>query len=280
MSKLPRHQDVDPKILDVDRPMGLFWTVTLAAALFIVLSAWVGLVGLAAAGWLDFNIWHYIWVPMLGLSGVLFIPTALMLSKISWSILNMMAMTVEAWAARAGFSIDINRDGYIGYYDMAPPPRIETIEPIAWNTAGGTKLLAKDAPSAIEVDPAAFPQAEDDTPAHRRLIMLPNGVRVPAETIREVVVKLCEAGKVLGRNYWVPKHLDRETFDGVMTLLSRARIVVGRGQGHAGKLAIKDCDRALLSLGNILAPSGNQLASQAKPSQAQPSEPTIRKETK
>jgi hypothetical protein len=252
--------------------MGLFWTVTWAATLFIVLSVWVALIGLMAAGWLAFNGWLFVWVPTLALAGVLLIPTALMLSKISWAILNMMAMTVEAWAARAGFSIDINRDGYIGYYDVAPP-RIETIEPIAWNSPAGTKLLAKDAPDAIGVDPSTFPPAEevDNTPTKRRLVVLPNGVRVPAETIREVVKQMYEKRRVLGRGYWVPKHLDRETFDGVMRLLSQARVVVRRGQGHAGKLAPKDFNTALLSLGSILGPSGNQLASQAKPSQGQPS---------
>jgi hypothetical protein len=267
MNKLPKHQDVDSRILDIDRPMGLFWVVTLAGALFIVLSAWVGLIGLWAAGWIAFNGWHYIWVPMLSLSGILLVPTAIMLSKISWSILNMMAMTVEAWAARAGYSIDINRDGHIGYYEVAPPLIEEVPTPVTWNSPQGTKLLAKDTPVAI-ARPSAFDQAEeepDDTPVKRRVIALGKPgkrVMVPAETIEEVVVEMIEAGEVLPRGHWVPKRLEREVFDEIIALLCRGKLIVGRKRGFKGNLAVTDIDRARLVLGGILGPVGGHLASQ------------------
>jgi hypothetical protein len=270
MKKLPRHQDVDSKILDVDKPMGLFWTVTLAGALFIILSAWGALVGLWAAGWIAFNGWHYLWLPMLALAGFLLIPTAFMLSKISWSILNMMAMTVEAWAARAGYSIDINRDGHIGYYEVGPPLIEEVAPPVTWNSPQGTKLLAKDADNVIGAASADLDPAEvvDDTPPRRRLIALGKPgkeVMVPAETIEQVMVEIVEAGKVLGRKNWVPKRLERDVFDGIMALLVRGRIITGRGKGSAGKLAVTDLNHARRILGGVLGPVGGQLASQARP---------------
>jgi hypothetical protein len=274
MSKLPRHEDVDSKILNVDKPMGLFWTVTLAAALFIVLSAWVGLIGLYAAGLLSFNIWHYVWVPLLALAGVLLVPTALMLSKISWSILNMMAMTVEAWAARAGFSIDINRDGHIGYYEVLPPPAPELREPIAWNTQRGTRLLAKDTPAIVR--PSAFDQAEeepDDTPIKRRLIALGKRgkrVMVPAETIEQVAVEMIEAGKVLPRGHWVPKRLEREVFDEIIKLLERGKIIIDRKKGFVGKLAVTDIDHARLVLGGVLGPAWGPSSQPGQANQPQP----------
>ena len=73
-------------------------------------------------------------------------------------ILDSLAMTAEAWLARAGYSVDLNNDGHIGHTGPVTiePVRENLIEPITLNGPSGTKLLANEQTDVLQ---AAEPEA-------------------------------------------------------------------------------------------------------------------------
>lgn len=256
-NKLPRHADLDSNILQIDNPFGLALRLGCLASLLIAIIAWLALFGTMVAGWLPWAFWPYVAGPIAGWVILLGGPALWKARRGALTTLDALATTAEAWLARAGYSIDLNNDGYIGHVQpvQIEPPQTTTVTPAVWSGPGGTKLLANQAPAI----PAIADQAGElaAAPGHsisRRLWDLPGGVKCPEETVREFVERIFVIG--WGRGEWVGpgKPLERDVYDALMNLLSQAQLIEGRKAGHAGKLTVGDPQSALQVLGLIARP--------------------------
>jgi hypothetical protein len=243
-NKLPRQQDVDSQIMELGNPLGLALQLSVLATVLIVFMSWLSLFGLMIIGLVEWAAWPFIAVPIAGWMSLLGLPAFLKARRGALATLDALATTAEAWLARAGYSIDLNSDGYIGAVQapMIDPVKTEVHTPMVYAGPGGVKLLALDAPT---IPPVADQPAEEDTPPTRVLWDLPGGVRCPVETVRNFVERIFIVG--WGRGEWVGagKPLDRETYDALLNLLSQAQIIEGRKAGHAGRLTIDDPQTAL-----------------------------------
>lgn len=256
MSKLLRQADLDSQILQIDNPFGLALRLGCLATGLIAIIAWLALFGAMVAGLLPWAAWPYIAGPIAGWVALLGLPALLKARRGALATLDALATTAEAWLARAGYSIDLNNDGYIGHVSTAQiePVKTEVVTPAVWSSPGGVKLLAKDVPAipAIAQQQATAPEPSP-LPA-RRLWELPGGIKAPEETIREFVERIFIIG--WGRGEWVGagKPLEREVYDALLNLLVQAQIIEGRKAGHAGKLTVDDPQTALQVLGLIARP--------------------------
>lgn len=244
--KLPRQADVDSQILSIDSPVKLAIQLGCVATGLIAIIAWLALFGLMTAGAIRWSAWPYAAAPIAGWVILLGLPALWKARRGALTTLDALATTAEAWLARAGYSIDLNSDGYVGMI-AAPqiePVKTEIVRPAVWAGPGGIRLLAQDAPATL---PALADQpAEEPAPPPARVLWdLPGGVRCPVETVRNFVERIFVIG--WGRGEWVGpgKPLDRETYDALLNLLSQAQIIEGRKAGHAGKLTIADPQTAL-----------------------------------
>lgn len=246
-NKLPRRTDVDSQILEINNPINLALQLGCIATGLIVIISWLALFGLMAAEISEWQMWPFVVVPIVGWVFLLGWPALWKARRGALNIIDALAKTAEAWLARAGYSVDLNSDGYIGYFQspQIEPVRTEVRTPAIYSGPGGVKLLAKDAPV---VPPVADQPAEEEPappPPTRILWDLPGGVRCPVETVRNFVERIFVIG--WGRDEWVGKGkpLDRETYDALVNLLCQAQIVEGRKPGASGKLAVDDPQTAL-----------------------------------
>lgn len=243
-AKLPKQADVDSQIMEIDSPFDLALRLGCLASGLIVFMSWLGLFGLMSTGLIEWAGWPFIAVPIVGWVALLGFPALLKARRGALSILDALAMTAEAWLARAGYSVDLNSDGYIG---MIQAPQIEPVKteirtPAVYSGPNGVKLLAQDTPT---ITPVADQPAEATPPPTRVLWDLPGGVKCPQETVKNFVERIFIIG--WGRGEWVGagKPLDRETYDALVNLLVQAQIVEGRKAGYNGKLTISDPQTAL-----------------------------------
>lgn len=245
-AKLPKQSDVDSQIMEMVDPFGLALRLGCLASALIVFMAWLGLFGLMITGLIDWACWPFIAVPIVGWLILLGFPALFKARRGALATLDALATTAEAWLARAGYSIDLNSDGYIG---MVAAPQIEPVKtevrtPAIYSGPGGVKLLAKDAPTIPPV--ADQPTEEEPTPPPTRVLWdLPGGVKCPQETVKNFVERIFIIG--WGRGEWVGagKPLDRETYDALVNLLVQAQIIEGRKAGYNGKLTIESAETAL-----------------------------------
>lgn len=253
-NKLPRHADLDSQILAIDNPLGLALRLGCAATALITVIAWLGLFGLMFSGLIGWRLWPYVVAPIAGWVVLLGLPALKKTRKGALTILDALATTAEAWLARAGYSIDLNSDGYIGHIQpvQIEPPQTQTITPAIYNSAQGTRLLAHEAqaiPDVAEQPAEAEALTPTVAPLVRKLWNLPGNVKCPQETVETFVERIFIVG--WGRGEWVGpgKPLERETYDALMNLLAQCGIIEGRKAGHAGKLVVEDSATAKRVLG-------------------------------
>lgn len=245
MSKLVKHSDLDAMLWPgVDQnPVGLLVKLGCMASLLLLVISWVILIIAMGGRVIEWAGWPFIALP-LGLWLVLLaFPAFLSARRGTLAVLDAIAATAEAWLARAGYSVDLNGDGRIGYDEIeVEPVRNEITRPVRWNNGEGTRLLASDSPA--QADPGPGPERPTIT---RRLWELPNGQRSPVESVCQFVDGIFIRG--WSRETWVPKRLDRETYEGLIMLLEAGNILEGRKAGYAGRLTVASSSEARGVLG-------------------------------
>jgi len=260
MNKLPRHSDLDAELwpgLNLN-PFGLFWRLGCLASVMVVVVTWLTLIAVDITGWVDIRFWHYMTAPIAAWLVLLAGPVLHKSRRGALAILDAVVMTAEAWLARAGYSVDLNNDNYIGHFQpvQIEPPQTQVITPAIWSGPGGTKLLAQEEAaipdlSAIAEMPQPGPMASTGhSVVTRRLWNLPGNVKCPQETVENFVERIFLIG--WSRETWVGSgsgKLEREVYDALLNLLTQAQIVEGRKAGTAGKLAVSDPATAKRILG-------------------------------
>jgi len=259
--KLPRHQDLDSSVLEpkqfvwgpffVALTMGCAGTFTLA----LILTSGVSLV---IGQFLPLWIWGLVILVLVGIE----VTVLTFKSRMVWTrYLDTMLMSLEAWLQRAGHSVDLNKDGRIGYWQVIDEPA-EPQRAIPLTANGATQmLLASDVPAiTTEVEAtesgADLPNLKTPEPVLHKceVLRLPNGKAIPTESVGEFVTGIVDQG--LSRSYWVDKgqRLEREEYDGMIMLLDQAGLIEGRKKGFAGKLTTRNPARirAKIGLGSLV----------------------------
>ena len=239
MKLYPKQTDLDSQIAELDNPMALFWHLAALSTGLIVVVTWLALVGAMAAGWLGWSGWLFITAPIVAWLLLLGLPVLWHTRRGAVAIVAMLAKTAEAWLARAGYSIDLNRDGYIGWQEAQPlpidPP--ERVRPLLVSTVApqGVKLLASDSPNPFD-GPASDPAP---TPARPKLWTLPNGATLPQSAIEQFIDGIFVRG--WSRSAWVGsgKALEREQYEGLISLLEQTGILVDRRPGAAARSMLR-----------------------------------------
>jgi len=242
MSKLVKHSDLDAALWPgVDQnPVGLMVKLGCMASGLLLVISWVILVIAMGGGVIEWAGWPFVALPLFLWLVLLAGPAFFSARRGALAVLDAIAATAEAWLARAGYSIDINGDGRIGHEEIEiEPVKTEVSRPIRWNNGDGTRLLASDVPTQADPGPAA--------PLTRRLWELPNGARCPVETVCQFVDGIFIRG--WSRETWVPKRIDRDTYEGLITLLEAGNILEGRKAGYAGRLTLANSGEARRVLG-------------------------------
>ncbi len=248
-SKLPKHQDLDTTLWPgIDKsPVGLFAQLGCLATALLFIISWLILFSAMAAGWVEWNLWPYVIVPIALWLILLAGPAFFSARRGTLAILDAVTMTAEAWLARAGYSVDLNNDGYIGQVEVKPV-QTDIIDSPVWNSPRGTKLLAQNTPT-----PALNKAPEDEETTalpypviERKLWKLPNNIRCPQETLEEFVDGIFLQG--WGRGDWVPKTIDRDTYDGLIALIENVKILEDRKKGFKGRLAVRNARQARMVL--------------------------------
>jgi len=232
MNRTTKHSELDSELLPIDNPMGIFWSMGCLATGLSVVSSWLVLVGLMAAGVLPWLAWPYVALPITIWLVLLALPAFWISRRAGLAILEAIATTAEAWLARAGYSIDLNGDGYIGRHTITVDAP-EVVRPVIVSSAAqGLRLLASDAPAAFadqELAAAAPPPAVWE---------LANGASIDQVTLEQFIDGCFIRG--WSRGHWVGsgKPLTREQHDGLLSLFDQAGIIAGRGKGSPGKLTL------------------------------------------
>lgn len=241
MNKQLKHTDLDSQLLDLPEPIALFWNLAGLATLLIIISTWLALAAAMVAGWLDFQLALFCTIPIGVWLGLLAAPALYHARRGAVAILNALATTAEAWLYRAGYSIDLNRDGNIGYtptnITVEPP---EVARPILIRPSEAYQLMPNEAPNSLGVQPAPEQQPQ----RRPRLWQLPDGQRIPTETIIKFVEGVFIRG--LNRDTWVGrgKALDRKQYDALIKLLEQVGVLVDRKPGTPGRLAVEGSTEA------------------------------------
>lgn len=249
MRRLPKHQDIDSELwpaLNEYNPIGMAAKLGCYASIMIVAISWLVLFGGMAAGWVDWAAWPYVVLPIGVWLALLGLPILWKLRKGSLMILNAIVKTAEAWLARAGYSIDLNNDGYYGHVKeiQVTPVKTQTTRAIPWRRDGETKLLASSTVNTVD---DLEQNTEPQPVVTRHLWELPNGIKCPVETLDYFLEQIFVRG--WNRSAWVPQELDRDTYDGLIAQIEQAQILEGRRGGFKGKLTIRNVNQARMILG-------------------------------
>lgn len=263
-SRLPSQREIDSELLSFGaNPMNLFWSLARLTTLLIILISWLALFGAMSAGVTPWAIWPYIALPIGLWVALLALPALFLARRGALAILDALAQTAEAWLARAGYSMDLNNDGYIGRVTPQTISPVEEVRPIL--VQGSAQLLAQQAQTIPAIAEGVKPTEEEPEARLQirrrvwelpKLDRLPAPLKVPQETIEEFIEGVFVGG--VGRGYWVDgKKLDRDTYDSLVLLLEQTKLLDGRKPGSAGKITVKNARQARLVLG---IPADNNLA--------------------
>ncbi len=165
--------------------------------------------------------------------------------------LDAVVTTMEAYLARAGWSIDINQDGRIGHATPEIRPPVEEVRPIIYrgralleeHTSGRPMVPAGDLPdkAARVIGDENGNQAEE-APVKVRVWHLPNGEKIHQEQLEAFIEGIFTAG--WSRDTWLGQGMAREQYDGAMQLLEDGQIITDRKKGYAGRLNVRNARQA------------------------------------
>lgn len=201
-------------------------------------------------GW-PFTLWPFAVVPAVLWCGFLAIPLFIKFRSASFNILDAIIQTAEAYMARAGYVIDLNRDGTIGHHTPEVKPVIEDHRPIIMR-GRVSEPVHKALPASTMADAAldrvggAGGLAGLETPERPdvkvKVWHLPNKEKCEQGTLELFVDGVFTYG--WARDTWLNKGMRREVYEGAIMLLEEAEILVDRKKGFAGRLSVKNSRQA------------------------------------
>lgn len=259
-----KHSDLEAELWPGlnPNPFKLFLQLGCAASVMVIVVSWLILIAVDISQWLDIKLGHYLTLPIAAWLVLLAFPVLIKSRRGTLKILDAIVRTCEAFLARAGYSIDLNNDSYIGHIQpvQVEPPQTTVVTPAIWSGPGGTKLLANQAAAIPDVANQPPEPVAPPAPPVRRLWNLPGEVKCPEETVISFVERIFIIG--WGRGEWVGpgKPLEREVYDALLNLLVQAQIIEGRKAGYAGKLTVDDPHTAKIVLGLIPKTNAGDLA--------------------
>lgn len=252
MNRQPKHSEIDSELLTL--PPGLFWNAVILATILIFVVVWALLFAAMSAGWLGWVFWPYVTVPLIIWVALFALQLLGRARTIALGHMDAQIETIEAWTARAGYSIDLNGDGYIGRH-IITVDQPEVVRPLIVSAAPqGLRLLASDAATPFDppgIDPAPVTTAATTPPPARpRVWTMVDGTEIPEATVAAFVDGIFgERG--LTRAKWVDTGaIERPHFEAILALLVQVGIVTGRKPGQAGRLTVDSAQaaRAMLKL--------------------------------
>jgi hypothetical protein len=192
--------------------------------LFPIIWGLIG-VGMLWRGW-RFEVWPFVVVPVLAWIVLVALPMFWKMRNATMSALDAMIRTSEAYLARAGYVIDINQDGAIGYAkpEIKPP---EEVRPIIYR---GRTAYTDVAPRVVGGEELG----DFENESGMRLWHLPNGEKIRQDHLEDFVDGIFIRGHT--RDDW--PSMERKVYDGCMLFLGEAGIVTGRGKGTPGKRVV------------------------------------------
>jgi hypothetical protein len=251
MNRQPKHSELDSELMELDHKT-IFPNSAIMSTVLTFIGCWAGLFAVMTAGWLRWQFWPYVTMPLLVWLVVLCWPWWRKARDISMGIMDAQIQTIEAWTARAGYSIDLNGDGQIGRQTVTviPPATVRPL--IVSSAAQGLRLLASDAPAAFDAPGLDQVAATLDPPARRpKQWELPNGATVDESTLEKFIDGIFIKG--LARGVWAGPDLlmERDQYEGCMALLESAGLLTGRRSGYSGRLTLDTAQqvREVLGLG-------------------------------
>lgn len=222
------------------------------ATLLLIPLSWAGVGAVMLWQEWPFVLWPFAAVPLTAWVILLGAPLFVKMRAGALKMADAVVMTAEAWAARAGWVIDINADGYIGH--MRPeikPPSVEEIRPIIYT---GPRLLERHTAGRMIAGPVVYPdQAEraigdlpvteqPEPPVKVRVWHLPNKERIEQAQLEAFVDGIFTKG--WNRDTWLGQGISREQYDGLIMLLEEAQLLIDRKKGYAGKLSVRNARQA------------------------------------
>jgi hypothetical protein len=253
MSKYANHRDLDAKLWPAidNNPMSLFVKLGCLATVILAVSTWLVLLGMMVAEWIEWQAWPYVVVPIGLWLALLAVPLFFSARRGTLAIINAIAMTAEAWLARAGYSIDLNNDYFIGHIQpvQVEPPRELISEPTIWRKGAEVKLLTQETPTAIKVPEEEQAESAPRETIERRLWRCPNGYKVPVKTLEFFVDQVFDGHSGWSRGEWVPDVIEREDYDAIILQLEQAKLLEGRKPRHSGKKTVEKARQARMVLG-------------------------------
>jgi hypothetical protein len=222
-------------------PLGLALWLGCAASILLVLLSWAGLAALFAwQGW-PFTAWPFVTGPLVLWLALLIAPAFLKTRAGALGMLDAIVRTAEAYLQRAGWSIDLNKDGAIGHVQPVQQAT-QDVRPIIMTAGPNVKMIPDQA--ADHVGGAdGLPLYEQLGPSERLKVWhLPNGEKIGEDELTAFVDGIF--GQGWNRDTWTGQGMRREVYDGCLALLEQARIIEGRKKGFAGRLNCRNASQA------------------------------------
>ena len=243
MAKETAHNALDAELMETGQSaFSLAVYMGCLASVLVFVITWLALVALMAADVIDWQGWLYVAAPISAWVLLLAGPAMVKARRGALATLDAITGTAEAYLARAGWSIDLNNDSYVGYFrPQLNPVEVQEHTPRLYTVNGEAKLLAQQAALIKEAEQVAAeetPEEQEPPRLVRHVWALPNGTKVEQSQLEDFSDRLSTTG--WARKDWVKAgKLDREQYDGLMMLMDTAGIIEGRKKGNAGTLVIK-----------------------------------------
>jgi hypothetical protein len=216
-----------------------------ASGLLVVIAWLLTAAVIAWQGW-RVALWPFFAVPAISWVLVLGLPVFVRMWLALMALLDAIVQTAEAYAARAGWSIDINNDGVVGHRQPEIYPPVVEHRPIIVRGRVAEEHRALTAASygdqarrAVGSGDVPGMESAEREPVRVKVWHLPNGERIREDDLLRFVDGIFIKG--WSRETWVGERdgqLLREVYEGVIQLLEQAEIVDGRKKGFAGRLTV------------------------------------------
>jgi len=262
-----------PNVEKVGGPIAMSIELALLTGVltFIVAAATLTIIFLLE--WLVFTPVLYCVIPLAAWGGFVLLPMWYNFMRSAQLIPRAFSNTAEAWNSRAVATRDVQdlrtamvTDIHPRIVDAEPealPAPVVDAEPrmIPMNTVGGTQMVPiPDAAQTPLTDAQLPPPPGTPKPVVRTKfwnVPIPD----PEQPSRMKTVKVRE-GKLRSflqgiftvgwkRKEWVPHLLTRAEYEAIMKMVTECKIIVGRGRGTPGTLAIESPQEALTMFGLV-----------------------------
>lgn len=248
MSKQNEFHPIDDRELMVSpgrafEPVYLIRAFGCFSSLLLVLLSWVTTAAVMVWQSWPLALWPFLAVPAALWVSLLAVPAFVKMRRGLMTTLDAIVKTSEAYLARAGWSVDINSDGFIGHHVPVIQPAIQDVRPIVLNAGDQTRIVRDALPAPVLADEATdhvggadrLPVPEQpEQPERVKVWHLPNGERCHQSDLEQFVDGVFTLG--WSRGVWLQKGMRREVYEGCVALLEQGRVITDRKPGFAGRL--------------------------------------------